>query len=52
MIKLVEMTPDTVITLANGEKYVTRDTAEDVIGRIIEYQRKVRMSLPLEKTGE
>jgi flagellar protein FlbD len=52
MIKLVEPIPDTVITLNSGEKFVVRDSVELVVERIIEYQRKVHTSFPLEKTGE
>jgi flagellar protein FlbD len=33
-IETVEATPDTIITLINGKKYIVRDAAEDVAARI------------------
>jgi uncharacterized protein YlzI (FlbEa/FlbD family) len=43
LIKYVEESPDTVITLLNGEKLVVRETAEQVIGRVREFRRSVVM---------
>jgi flagellar protein FlbD len=40
-IETVEATPDTVITLTNGKKYVVAEKVEDVIEKIIEYKRKI-----------
>ncbi len=42
MIMSVEGTPDTVITLTNGIKFIVKDHPEDVIMMAIEYQRLVR----------
>jgi flagellar protein FlbD len=39
-IETVESTPDTVITLTNGKKYVVVEKVEDVIKRVIEYKQK------------
>jgi flagellar protein FlbD len=39
-IETVEATPDTVITLTNGKKYVVAETVEDIINRVIEYKQK------------
>ncbi|MDR1204482.1 MAG: flagellar FlbD family protein [Peptococcaceae bacterium] len=41
MIETVESTPDTVITLTNGKKYVVTNDLEDVIDQIVEYRRKI-----------
>lgn len=40
-IETVEATPDTVITLTNGKKYVVAETVEDVVKKVIEYKRKL-----------
>lgn len=40
-IETVEATPDTVITLTNGKKYVVAETVEDVVEKVIEYKRKI-----------
>ncbi len=41
LIMSVEGTPDTVITLTNGTKFVVKDHPEDVIALVVEYQRLV-----------
>ncbi len=42
LIKFIENAPDTVITLITGEKIVVRESAEEVMTRIIEYRRRLR----------
>ena len=42
LIQFVEETPDTVITLLNHEKIVVREKADDVVRRVIEYQKSIR----------
>jgi len=39
LIKFVEQAPDTVLTLISGEKIVVRETAEEVIRRVVEFRR-------------
>ena len=41
-IKAVERTPDTVITLTTGERFVVKEGIKEVIMRILEYQKRVR----------
>ena len=41
LIKYVEQNPDTVITLLNGEKLLVRETAEQVLDRIIDFRRRL-----------
>jgi flagellar protein FlbD len=41
LIVSVEGTPDTVITLTNGIKFIVRNRPEDVIQMIIQYQQLV-----------
>lgn len=38
---MVESTPDTVITLTNGKRYVVAETVEEVVQKVIEYKRKI-----------
>ena len=40
LVKLVEGSPDTVITLITGEKIVVRESTEEVILRIITFRRE------------
>jgi len=41
LIKFVERSPDTVITLVTGEKIVVRDTVEQVLERVVEFRRSI-----------
>jgi flagellar protein FlbD len=47
LIKFVEQSPDTLITLITEEKIVVRESAEDVLARVIEFRRSVFRGLPL-----
>ena len=42
-IRFVETTPDTMVTLLNGDKVIVTESLEDVIERVIEYQRQIRL---------
>jgi len=42
LIKFVEETPDTVITLRDNEKILVKDSADEVIRKVIEYGRALR----------
>lgn len=39
-IETVEATPDTVITLTNGKKYVIAEKVDEVIQKVVEYKQK------------
>jgi len=41
LIKFVEQSPDTVITLLNGEKLLVRENAEEIRSRVVEFRRTV-----------
>ena len=42
LIEFIESTPDTVITLTTGQKFMVKETPNQVTGRIIRYERSVR----------
>ena len=42
LIKMLESTPDTIITLINGDTVVVRDSVEEIVRRAIDYRRQVR----------
>jgi len=46
MIEIIEKTPDTVITLINGKKYVVADPLEEVLQVIQNYYKIVGMTSP------
>ena len=39
LIEMLETTPDTVVTLTNGKKFLVQEHADEVVQRIIEYRR-------------
>jgi flagellar protein FlbD len=43
LIKFIEKTPDTLLTLTTGDKLMVRETPEQVVERVIEYGRKLRV---------
>lgn len=43
LIEHLEMTPDTVITLTNGQKIVVLESPEEVLERIIQFRRSIAM---------
>jgi len=45
LIKFVEESPDTLVTLITGEKIVVREKAAEVLARIIEFRRSVLQGL-------
>jgi flagellar protein FlbD len=46
LIKFVEQSPDTLVTLITGEKLVVREPAESILARILEFRRAVLAGLP------
>jgi flagellar protein FlbD len=41
LIKFVEQSPDTLITLINGEKIVVKENVEEILRRIVAFRRSV-----------
>jgi flagellar protein FlbD len=46
LIEHMEMTPDTVVSLINGQKFVVLESTEDIIGSVIEFRRQIYRALP------
>ena len=42
LIKMLEATPDTIITLVSGDTLIVRESVDEVVARAIDYQRQVR----------
>ena len=42
LIKMIESTPDTLITLINGDHMMVRESMEDVVEKAVEYARRIR----------
>ena len=43
LIEHIDITPDTVITLTTGQILRVRETAEEVIDRIVEFRRRIHV---------
>jgi flagellar protein FlbD len=43
LIKFIEDVPDTLVTLTNGDKIFILETKEEVILKIIEFKRMLKM---------
>ena len=41
LIEHIDVTPDTVITLTTGQILRVRESADEVVRRIVEYRRKI-----------
>ena len=41
LIEHVEVTPDTVIALTTGQKFLVLESAEDVIEKVIQFRRAI-----------
>jgi len=42
LIKMIEETPDTLITLINGDHFMVRESVQEVVDKAIEYARQIR----------
>jgi flagellar protein FlbD len=41
LIEQIESLPDTIIRLTNGHRVVVRETPDDVVARVVAFQRRV-----------
>jgi flagellar protein FlbD len=48
LIKFVENTPDTVLTLVTGEKIVVLESSKQVVDKIVEFRKRVLTDLPVQ----
>ena len=46
LIEHMETTPDTVISMINGQKFVVLESSDDVIRKVIEFRREILRSGP------
>ncbi len=46
LIKTIESTPDTLITLTSNEKMMVKESVESIIRQTIEYRRQLFQDLP------
>jgi flagellar protein FlbD len=46
LIKFIESTPDTLITLTTGDRLIVKESVDEVIRRTVDYGRTLRKFLP------
>lgn len=51
LIKLIETTPDTIISLVNGEKIVVRESGEEILELIVQFRRRILDGLEMNCSG-
>lgn len=42
LIETVEARPDTIITMTTGEKYIARNSPDEIIAKVREYKSSIR----------
>ncbi len=45
LIEHIERTPDTLITLTTAQKYLVLEPVDEVIRRVVEYERTIRQTV-------
>ena len=41
LIEHIEGTPDTVISLSNGQRLMVLESAEEIVNRVVEFRRRI-----------
>lgn len=41
LIKMIESSPDTIITFVNGDSMTVRETVDEIVRKAIDYQRQI-----------
>jgi flagellar protein FlbD len=52
LIEFVETTPDTVISLSNGQKLIVLESADEIIARVMRYRREIQTPSAKLASGE
>jgi flagellar protein FlbD len=51
LIEHIEMTPDTVIALTSGQKYMVLETTEEIVERVISFRQSLVRNQPAQSTS-
>ncbi len=49
-IENIESTPDTIITLLSGQKYIVKESIDNIVKDVIEYRHKISI-ISVEQEG-
>ena len=45
LIEHIDMTPDTVVTLSSGQKYMVLESAEEIVDKVIHFRKLLNTQL-------
>jgi len=51
LIEHIEMTPDTVIALTSGQKYMVLETTDEIIERVVSFRQSLVRNQPAQSTS-
>jgi flagellar protein FlbD len=51
LIEHIEMTPDTVIALTSGQKYMVLETTEEILERVVSFRQSLLRHQPAHSTS-
>jgi flagellar protein FlbD len=52
LIEQIETVPDTTIALTTGQRLFVRESADEILSRIIEFRRRISAGIPHGSTNE
>ena len=52
LIEHVEVTPDTVVALTTGQKFLVLESAREVVEKVVEYRRAIMNRCPLRQAEQ
>jgi flagellar protein FlbD len=51
LIEHIEVTPDTVVALTTGQKFLVLESAEEIVERIVQFRRRLSCGAAIEAGG-
>jgi flagellar protein FlbD len=52
LIEQIETVPDTTIALTTGQRLFVRETADEILSRIVDFRRRISSGMPKGNTNE
>jgi flagellar protein FlbD len=52
LIEQIETVPDTTIALTTGQRLFVRESADEILARIVEFRRRICAGIPIGNTNE
>ncbi len=52
LIEQIETVPDTTIALTTGQRLFVRESADEILSRIVEFRRRISTGIPMGNANE